>query len=217
MSHFGRNHFPKRFGGGKRSHEVIHQALLDAYAPGWDVSEGTEKWSEAYAQAVAISMIWACNGRLANQSQPMKMLENVTEYETILKLRPLGTDTDVERRRSIAGKLRGVANSTLTDIYDSCLALLGANFDGLATTDTANEVVYWPGQNPGPPGLEWSSNRAVVAAKISRAGLSSDEFINLRAKTAAMLDAMLPAWMRFAVGVGSSFVVNIGVVGQTFL
>ena len=32
-----------------------------------------------------------------------------------------------------------------------------------------------------------------------------------------MLDALVPAWMTFQIGVGTGFIVNQGIVGQTFL
>lgn len=217
MSHYGRNPFPRRFGGGKREHELEHEALLDAYAPGWDVSEGTEIWCEAYGEALAISFIWAINNRVSNQSRPMKMLERLQDWETILRLRPTLSDTDVARRKRIAARLRGVANNTLTDIYDACLALLGNNFAGIATVSSANEINYWPGQLPGPPGLEWSSNRCRMGIKMTKNGLSNDDFLSLRQQCADLVVAMLPAWMTFQIGLGSSFVVNQGIVGETFL
>ena len=38
---FGRtNPFPFTLGGGESTIDTIHEALLDAYAPGWDVSDG---------------------------------------------------------------------------------------------------------------------------------------------------------------------------------
>jgi hypothetical protein len=47
--------------------------------------------------------------------------------------------------------------------------------------------------------------------------LSDDEFAAQRAQVAQLLDAMIPSWMSYRIGTGSSFIVNVGVVGQTFV
>src|SRR5689334_12791594 len=160
---FGRtNPFPFRFGGGESTLDVLHEALLDAYAPGWDVSDDAEKAAEAYMQALAVTFLWVANRRLGNQGQPLKMIEFLTTWEEATGLRPAARDRPIERRRRLAAKLRGLVNNTLSDIQAACQELLGPAFVALRTTAPDDEIVYWPGQNPGPPGFEWSSNRCTL-------------------------------------------------------
>ena len=58
MSAFGRNPFPRRFGGGEREVYDELAALLAALEPVWDPAEGTESYAEIYSYALAIGMIW---------------------------------------------------------------------------------------------------------------------------------------------------------------
>jgi hypothetical protein len=217
MPSFSRNPFPRRFGGGKRAFEIEHEALLDTLAPGWDISPESALYAECYAQALAVSMIWIANKRLSNQMIPEKMLEMLTTWEESCRLRPTAKDSMQARRRAVAAKLRGLVGNALSDIYDASAALLGRAFDGLATVGEDVATTYWPGINPGPPGYEWSSNRARIAVRMKKDQLTDPEFFELRAKVVAMLDALAPDWMTFEVGVGSEFIVNQGIVGQTII
>src|SRR5262245_53234357 len=122
---FGRkNPFPFTFGGGESTIDVLHEALLDAYAPGWDVSDDTEKAAEAYMQALAVTFFWVANRRLAHQGQPLKMIEFLTTWEQATGLRPTAKDRPVDRRRRLAAKLRGLISNTLHDIEGACRELL---------------------------------------------------------------------------------------------
>lgn len=209
--------FPITFGGDESALEAEHHALLDAYAPGWDASADTANYAEAWAHAQVVSAIWAINERVRNQAQPMRMLEVLSEWETILNLRPTLKDLDIERRRRVASRLRGMASNTIADIAAVCRTMFGQNFDTIVATDPANQTTYWPGVNPGSPGWEWSSNRARIGVRVTKAGLDESSFLAKRAALAETLFAMLPAWLDFTIGVGSGFVVGQGVVGQTFV
>lgn len=211
------NGFPFKFGGGDSIVEIEHQALLDAYAPGWDDSEGTENWSECYAYAVAISAVWAINKRLANQLIPMRMLEFLRVWEESCTLRPSRTDTDVERRQRVAGKLRGLVNNAIGDITQAAAESLAENFEALLTVDPANDVTYWPGINPGPPGYEWASTKAIIGVRMNENGLSNARFFAKRSAVVNLLDSLLPTWMTLAVGTGDTFTINQGVIAKTFL
>jgi hypothetical protein len=206
---FGRaNPFPLTFGGGTSTVDVVHQSLLDAYAPGWDVSDGTEKAADAYAQALAATMIWIAGRRLANQAQPLLMLENLTTWETVCKLRPSPTDTAYARRSALAAKLRGVAGNTLSDISDACAALLGSSFVGVFPVQPSDEITYWPGINPGVPGLEWTSNRCRLRVVLSKEGLSDVAFATLTNALESLLTDMLPTWMDYSWDTGSPFIIE---------
>jgi hypothetical protein len=210
--------FPLTFGGEDfNAHEVEHQALLDAYAPGWDKGEDTENYAECWAYANAIAMIWAVNERVRNQAIPGRMLEAVAVWEEALQTRPTSGETDQDRRARIAAKLRGLANNAISDIGAVCTEIFGANFDSLVVVEPANQTTYWPGVNPGPPGWEWSSNRCRIGVRVTKTGLEEERFLIKRTALADALFSILPAWMDFTIGVGTSWVVNQGVVGQTFI
>jgi hypothetical protein len=218
VAKYGRNHWPRRFGGGKRYVEIEHEALLDALAPGWDADPSTESYAEAYAHALAISMIWSLNGRLRNQAIPSRMIENLPEFEAACNIRPGSNESVQQRRRTVAAKLRGIAGNTLGDIYDACAAMAGVNFAGLQTVDAADVWAFWPGQNPGPPSYEWMSNRAMVACKLTRGTLSELELRALVNRLKQMLNAMVPVWMRIAVGTfESGFIAGVGIPGLTLI
>jgi len=217
VSSWGRNPWPRRFGGGRREHYEEHIALLDALATGWDISEDQSAYAESYAHAVGLSFVWIVNKRLANQIIPERMTDMLAEWEQACRLRPLPNESVLERRRRVAAKFRGIAGNRLADIIDTCQTLLGASFVGIVNVDPLTHLNYWPGVNPGPPGFEWSSTRCILGVRVQKDLLSESEFLVRRQKLAEALDAMLPAWMSFRIGVGSSFVVNEGIVGSTFL
>lgn len=197
--------------------EVEHKALLEAMSPALDPTEDTAHEIETYAEALGLAMIWDANERLANQAIPEKMLEALTDWEQVLKLNPSVDDSDQERRARVAAKLRGLINNALPDIEATAKKALGVNFGAVVLVDPANQVTYWPGGVPGPPGLEWYSSRAIVGIRMTTAGLNAAQFAAKRAALIQALDSTLPSWMAMACGVGSEFVVNQGIVGQTLI
>ena len=218
MPRFGRNPFPFGLGGGASTFEIEHQALLDAYAPGWDSSTDTINHSECFGFALAVTMIWQVNRRTANQVIPMKRLEELPTWEQILKLSPTRDDPAVTRRRLVAAKLRGLAGNALHDIQDVVRTIAGNNYVGTSAPDAAHAWAYWPGVNPGPPGLEWSSNRASITITLTRTSLSDADFINLLERMTQSLNAMIPAWMQYCIGVDEGgFVCSVGTLSVTLL
>ncbi len=218
MSELGRfGVFPFDFGGVDSDEQAEHQAILKALEPAWDVSEGTEVYEEAYSDAVAVASIWAVNRRLANWLIPARMLESLPVWEESCGLKPSVSDSGTTRRNRVAGKLRGLTNNAFVDIESAVRNILGSAFDVILTVDPTDEVTFWPGINPGPPGLEWSSNRVKIAVKIERANLDDAQFSALRSDTYNQLDAMTPAWMTFAIGSGDGFTVGNSVIGQVFI
>ena len=197
--------------------EVEHKALLDAMSPALDPTEDTAHEIETYAEALGLSMIWDANERLANQAIPEKMLEALTDWEQVLKLNPSVDDSVQERRARVAAKLRGLINNALPDIEATAKKALGVNFGAVVLVDPANQVTYWPGGTPGPPGFEWYSSRAIVGIRMTTTGLNAAQFSAKRAATIQALTSMLPSWMAESVGVGSEFVINEGVFGVTLL
>lgn len=208
--------FPFRFGGAKSAKKAELQAIVDALSPAFGTSTETASYAEAVAEASALAMIWSCNKRLTNQAQPMRMLEVLPVWEEALGLRPAAGDTAVARRRQVAGKLKALGDNSAVGVRAALDAVLGQNLDDVLYVATADEITYWPGVNPGPPGFEWSSNRARVAVRMNESALGDLEFEAKRNAAAVILDALLPAYVRFAIGVGSGFVCDQGIIGKTF-
>lgn len=226
------NPFPLTIGGGDSAVEQEYDAMLEALRPGYCIDVGTEVNDEVSAQAQGIAMAWAADDRLANQFIPTRMMENLPIWEEACGLRPVVGDLDTERRKRLAGKFRGLAGNTMSDIAEACTAMLGDNFEDIVVVDGEDAIVYWPGgpvayastgvavavSAPGPPGLERSSNRDRIGIRVNRTGLSNVDFFNKRAALAEMLEQMLPSWMAFSIGIGSDgFTVGLGVLGETYL
>lgn len=212
------NPWPRRFGGGKRARVVERLAFTQAFKDAGLNPEDPSVGARVYAYANAVGVVWAINGRLRGQEIPERMLETLTVYETILRLRPDKDDPDVIRRQAVAGKLRGLAGNTFSDIESAVRNLLGPQFDGLVTVDPADEITYWPGINPGPPGYEWFSNRMVMGVRIKREGIDPAGFTRLFGQCQLLLQDLLPAWETFAIGVGADgFTVDQDTVDIDFL
>jgi len=215
---FGRkNQFPRSFGGPESALDTAHEALLDAYAPAWDVADESEKCADAYAQALAVSFVWAANKRLANQGQPRKMLEFLTTWEEATRQIPAVSDKANTRRRRVAAKLRGIAGNTLDDIEAACRELLDSAFTALLTTQAVDELVYWPAMNPGPPGFEWCSNRCAIRVQLDKGNLGNGDFDRLVGELSRVLDGQIPAWMTFAWFVGDGFRAGESTLGEDAL
>lgn len=215
---FGRkNPFPFRFGGGESTLDTLHEALLNQYAPGWDVDDETEKNAEAYAQALAVTFVWVANRRLANQGQARKMFEFLPVWEQACGLRPALGDRDIDRRRRLAARLRGTATNTLSDVEDACRSLLGANFEQIDVTATPDEVIFWPAELPGPPGFEWCSNRLTLRVRVNKQGLTDGEFDALMGELDRLLGGVLPAWMTYDWYVGAGFFIGVSNLGEDAL
>lgn len=225
MAHgFGRfGTFPFDLGGGNPDVEggsileSEQRALLTELELALDPDEDFEWYQEAYADAIATSIIWATNRRLRSWLKPEDMVESLPVWEQSTGLRPSSKDTDTERRQRVAGKLRGLINNALIDIEAASQSILGKAFGGIILVAPSNVISYWPGVNPGPPGFEWTSNKAIVAVSIKKELLTEDEFSSARQALFDQLDTLVPIWMTFQIGVGSTFIVNQGIVGQTFL
>lgn len=214
---FGRNPFARRFGGGTNVLDIEHMAMLDALAPGWDISDDTAIYAETYAHALAVTMIWRINGRLKNALNPLKMMENLPVWEEATGLRPKSTDSAPARRRALAAKMRGFIGNTINDIFDVCSTAAGTNFLGLSFVDPP--TTYFPGINPGPPGYEWSSNRATIGVRLQATGLTETAFGELAQFIHQQLDILLPGWMTFFQGTDEtgSFIAGVGIAGRTLL
>ena len=217
MARWGRSPFPRRWGGQKHAVELEHEALLDALSPYLDVTTDSEVYPEALAQALAVTAIWVASGRAKCSLIPERMLETLTSWETACRTRPSASDSVQTRRARVAARLRGLIGITVGDMSAAMSELLGDNFVQLQFVPPSDEIVYWPGVNPGPPGFEWSSNRAIIGVQLQQGTLTDTEFLAQKARAAELMDGMVPSWMSYRIGVDSSFIVGIGIVGSTFL
>lgn len=211
------NPTPLTLGGGESTVEQETHAILMSMDPALDPSIGTANYAEAYSEAIAITIIRAASARLENQAIPERMMENLVVWEEACAMHPTVADLDIDRRGRLSAKLRASAGNSVADITAACAKILGANFVAVHITDPVNWIVYWPGINPGPPGLEWSSNRARISVQANSSGVTKKQFDEKRAILVNQLDAMLPAWMNFQIGVGTSFIANVGLVGKTLV
>jgi hypothetical protein len=212
----GYGQIPFQVGQGLPILQIEHEALLDAYAPGWSKQEDTAHYAETFAHARIITTIWMINERIKNQAIPMRMLEALPEWEKILKLRPKLSDDEITRRSRVAAKLRGIVGNTLGDLSDVARAIFGSKFVQLVTPSLINIVTYWPGVNPGPPGFEWMSTRALVGIQLTT-GLSQEDFLSKRQELQTQYRDMKPAWLYIEIGIGSEFIADLGIVDVTFI
>lgn len=210
--------FPAPIGGDEDYHSIEHGALLSAMEPAFDTSSGTELWCETYGDATAIGIAWACGQRLANQAVPSRMLDALETQEECAGLRPTFDDHDIDRRNRLGAKLRSIAGNSLNDLEQACETALGLNFEEVRVVDHDDQITYWPGINPGPPGLEWCSNRLRYGVVMNTDALSTNRARTAKLESVAVqMETSLPAWASYCVGVGSDFIAGIGIVGETFL
>ncbi len=219
MPSFGRyGRFPLRFGGGKRPVEVIHLATLEYYQRIGLDPEDPVTFAESYADACVLADIWKASKRAGRQLDPRQMFENLVDWESAAGLYPTATDRVVDRRKRLAGKLRGFSGNNVADIRDACAAFLGQVFVQLHTTAEADEITYWPGMYPGPPGFEWSSNRETVRIEVRKLGVTQPEFNSLMSQLLAMLSNLCPSTMNFGWFInGGGFLVGVSGLGEVGL
>lgn len=191
--------------------------MLDALSAGYNVDPDGNVYAETYAHAIAVAFIWALNGRLKNIYVPGKMLETLPVFEEAMRLRPGSRDALQVRRARVAAKFRGIIGNAITDLQGVCESVAGQNFVALVPVPTASEVAYWPGVNPGPPGYEWSSNRACLCVQLQRLTLSDAEYTAMTLRLRRALADIQPVWMRIVIGEGTDFVCSVGIVGETLI
>lgn len=224
MAGFGRfNPFPLRFGGGKRAIELAHEGLVSAYSQNLDTDDDTIVGLEAYAEARVISQPWIASKRLGHQLSPQRMIENLPIWERITRLQPDATDSEADRRAELAGKMRGLLNNAEPDIRDACAEVLGTCFVDVHYTDTADEITYWPGLNPGPSLTPWTSNVCMAWVEVTKAHLSQEAFDRKIGRLGRMLDDLLPVWMGFNFytvdtnGTDEGFILDVSLLDEAGL
>jgi hypothetical protein len=213
--------FPRRFpaplGGGEDRALQFHRAILQELSDVFDVSEGTVLYHETYAEACWLSMLWAANERLGSQMNPLRMIDVLADWEEASGLRPNDGDSDYDRRRSLAAKMRLLSGNNLNDLVDAAQKALGQNFETVLFPAVDQEIIYIPGVNPGHPGYEYSSNVSTMAVRMNENSLLMTTAAAKLGTLASIFDTLLPSWMSYAVGVGDGFILGISILGKTLL
>ena len=216
---FGRpNHYPFRMGGGQSRVEGLFRSLLTEYEKGFSTEEGTENFAETYAEALALSMIYAVNGRVSNQMVPERMQENLPVWEDVLALIVAENTPLTLRRAAVASKLRTMAKNALTDLSDAAAKAMGANFVELRVTPNSEVWFYQPGVNPGPEGFQFASNRAVITFVVNKNNLNDFAFNVKVSALSASLQEIAPGWQWFVIGTDDGgFIPNVGALDETLV
>lgn len=221
---FGRfGQWPFRLGGGKGPRELVHDSLLEQYSKVLDVSGDQLTDSEVYAEAALLSLVWVAGKRASLQGLPLATVDWIEAFEAILKITPLPNDTEPERRNAISARFVSLLGNSELDIREACSRLLGLSLNDVKYLTDAQATTYLPGLNPGPPGLEWFSQRAIVFVLVNKNGLTSLQYSLKIAKLENMLENLLPAWMSFSVarqdhvGVGTGFFLDLSLLDEVGL
>lgn len=217
---FGRyNPFPRRFGGGKRAIETAHQSLLDRYSKVFTTDDDQLPALEAYAEATTIAAGDAAARRVGNQLQPAKMLENLPVWEEATGTAPSPRDAPRDRRNAVSAKLRGLGPNAQSDIYDAIAAAAGASFVDIHYVGSDDEITYWPGGNPGPPGMDWATNKAIAFIELRRGVLPQDRFDVMVGRVLRAAFDIIPAWMSadWFVSDGDGFTLDVSLLDETGL
>jgi len=234
---FGRaGAFPFQFGGGDSDSSLVTRALEQEFNRyRLDTTDGSVKGAEAYAYGEAIANTWSVNRRLTGAEIPLRMMETLTVYEEILRLRPASDDSDNARRQAVAAKFRALSGQMTTgDIEDICRAAMGSSFVQLTKANPADYMTYMPGGGgpalaalnaaewghfaPGPPGFEHATNRCELAIVVKQGILDNGTYAKLKASLQRLMQSALPAYITFRIGEGTAgFICNAGICGITFV
>lgn len=211
--------FPFRFGGEQPVEEIAAGAMLKALSPepgvGFDRTDPMLE-AEVNSHAGVIATIWSVNERVTNSAIPPLMMESLPEAEEAYGIRPTPNQSDAERRAVVAGKKLTSSSNRRGDIEDAVRAIAKTQFVALNVADEATQVyAWWPGGDPGFPGMEWASNRMHYQVSLTKAGLPDDaSFARLRAAVENLLHAILPASHTFSVNTGIGFVIGESLLGE---
>lgn len=188
--------FPLTLGGGDHPVKTYHRGLLEAYEGVFNTEEGSLTELEAYAEASVLAHVPEATGRLEGGRIPTRMTTSLPKWEEACHTLPSTAQTIQERQNAVAAKLRGLGPNAEPDIADACEALLGAHFVEIHYVDSTEEITYYPGVNPGPPGQEWATNIRHVFVQVQKLGLPDSDFTVLMGRLTRMLADFLPSDMK---------------------
>src|SRR5690348_510827 len=102
----GFNPSPEKFGASKgHIEEALLEALLETDGTALSKEVSSYVYAERFAEARTIAYLWHLNQRMANQWDPRRMTDFLPRWERIYGIRPLSSDTDVDRRAKVKAKM----------------------------------------------------------------------------------------------------------------
>lgn len=133
-----------RYKRGPSRHEIIYRSMRDgqgdAYGPG-DTHQEARIYSAARCIAVADGQI----ERAANEAHPLTAQQTLAAHETDFGLSPKPSDTEAQRRATLAARVRLIRGSRKEALDDALSTLLGAAFiEAVPLKDLVNPPTQWP-------------------------------------------------------------------------
>lgn len=187
----------ERTGGGKPVAQTILESLNAARAQRSDLTIDPDgaMYAENLGIARALAGAWSGNQRLANQWDPHRMTDFLPRWESILKVFPFATDTDMDRRDRIAIRFsRFAVSGTQGRLYEELQNRLGDVFVSIAYTDPVDAVVHWPGDSSDTDDLPWYSTVCRLLILVQQpTGMSDGEFYERVKAVNEVLDAISPS------------------------
>ena len=205
MGYGGYHPYPRRFGGGKPSLQVIHDGLNAQRGDAFNPVDGSVVSIEnmAFARAICFDG-WGTNARLANQWDPRTTTDMLRRWERIFGIRPDSAASESERRTELTRRWRRFGRVSNHAAMETELgSRLGSFFVAIEYISLANAFVASP-DNSYPWGVvltrggTWSSTVAHILVLLQKPpGSSEGEFYDAAAKVYPVLDALAPAWATF--------------------
>lgn len=203
-------------GGGPDDIDVAQNALLEALRPYLDPTDPAQI-AQTNAEALAIAIVWAVNRRLKGQLDPTRMIETLPTWEQASSIIPTPTETDMDRRFALAAQFLGYVGNTLSILYAICQTIAGASFLGFYVP-TSNAPTYTPGLNPGPPGWESTSCRAIIGVRLAPVAISDAVFLAKVRQLNKQLGLVAPSWMTWVVGTDDTHAIcDVAVADRTLV
>ncbi len=203
-------------GGGPDDIDVAQNALLEALRPYLTPTDPAQI-ALTNVEALMIAITWAVNRRLSGMLDPNRMISTLATWEQACGLRPSPTATDTDRRNALAAQFLGLVGNTIANLYALCAAIAGPSFLGFYLP-SSSAPTYQPGLNPGPPGWENTSCRAVIGVRLAPVATSDAAFLTVVRQLNGSLGLACPTWMGFVVGTDEGHaVVDVAVADRTLV
>lgn len=184
------------------THDAIRDALLETDGTALASDSTSFVYAERNAEAVLLAYLWGLIATFAHQHDPSRTTQFLPRWEKILGLRPLATDTDVDRRKRVKAKVASFAlPGTAQVVSDILLGSLGNVFLGVVNTTPALAVGFVPGGFSAPGGVTlpsggfYSTIAHLALATAPTIGMDDPTFYAAVGQIAALLDDVLPAWV----------------------
>lgn len=200
------NSNPMTFGAEKGSNlEILQESLIESHGTAFSEEHDSLVWADSFAYAKAIEYLWSTARRFANQWNPDKMTDFLPRFERIYGLRPLKSDTLVQRRAKVKAKMQLMGRPpTMQVINDLLDAVLGDIYHVVVHTDASEAVTQIPGGATIAGGATitdgpWYSTISYLAIKLVQPSYMDDKtFYDRAAQLPQFLDDILPAWVTYA-------------------